>query len=225
MTKDEKAGKLPGARLLQFSENFFGQAGLEKIALPIISDLQHEYSNRSDTSITRFLILLRGYLSFWKATGLYSLFSKKGDIYPFKSTGFVVLLGTAVGVIISLLSWKGNQTLGRVSLFPDILTFLVFICLLFLVIWFCIRHSATRGFAEIWEVACRISKTIGLLLGTTNIFTGIRLFQPAPDSVLPDLTFLGLGFLLSMFIVLVFGMTAGLLVWGMYAFGKRTKTG
>ncbi len=221
MTKDEKNGKLPGARLLRFSERFFEQPGLEKIALPAIADLQHEYSSRSDKSITRFLILLRGYLSFWKATGIYSLFSSRGDIRPFKSTGFVVLMGAAVGVIISLLSWKGNQTPGLVTIFPDILTFLAFICFLFLVLWLCVRQLPVPSFAGIWKVAFRISTTIGLLLGTTTVFIGIRQFHH--PTLLPYLTLLGVVFLGSMFIVIVLGMAAGLLVWGMYTLGKHTK--
>lgn len=223
MTKDEKNGKLPGSRLLQFAERFFGQPGLEKIALPVIADLQHEYSSRPEKSLTRFLILLRGYLCFWKATGIYSLFSSRGDIRPFKSTGFVVLLGASVGIIISLLSWKLNQTPNLVSLFPNILTFLAFICLLFVAIWFCARQLPVHSFAGIWKVAYRISITIGLVFGTINVFIVIRQFQSYPDSVLPDFIYLGIGFLGSMLIVLVFGMTAGLLVWGMYALGKRTK--
>jgi len=40
------------------------------IVLPIIADLQHEYTAARPGAVMRPLILLRGYWSFWKAVGL-----------------------------------------------------------------------------------------------------------------------------------------------------------
>jgi hypothetical protein len=125
MIQGEINKKLPGSRLYQFSEKYFEQPGLEKIAQPIIADLQQEYSCRPHPSLARLFILLRGYSGFWKAIILYSLFSDEGNIRIFKSIGFFRLLGAAVGVIVAALSWRGNQTPGFVSLLPDVLTIVV----------------------------------------------------------------------------------------------------
>jgi len=225
MTQDTQTRKLPGERLLKFAEKYFEKPGLEKIALPVIADLQHEYSSRPAQSKPRFLILLRSYLSFWKTIGMYSLSSNEGNIRPFKSIRFVMLLGAAVGIIFSLISWRGNQTTGLVSTFPDMYSMLAFFVSLCLAIAFCVRQLPGHRFADIWKVAHRLYVIIGVILATTLTFIGIRQFKPAPDSVFPDLIFLGLGFLFSMFIVLVFSLIASLLVRGMYALGKRKIVG
>ena len=224
MTKDEKNGKLPGARLLRFSERFFEQPGLEKIALPAIADLQHEYSSRSDKSITRFLILLRGYLGFWKATGIYSLFSSRGDIRPFKSTGFVVLLGASAGVIISLLSWKRNQTPGLWNPFPDVLTALVFIFLFFLVTWFSARQLTAHCFHDIWKIGWKISLTTGIILGTVMFFLAFEIWRFPPGSIGTAIDYLqlaALSCLLTIALTFIFGVLSSFLVRCLFALYKK----
>jgi hypothetical protein len=215
MTEDNKNIRLPGSRLYQFSAKYFEQPALEKIARPIIADLQHEYSIKSQTSISCLLVLLRGYLGFWKAIGLYSLFSKEGNIRPFKSIGFIVFLGSAIGAVFSLLSWKGNQTAGGVMLFVNGFTMLIFFCLLWLAVWFCSRQLQSHRFLDIWRIARTISITTGVILGTTIIFLSYRQFHPF--SVL-QLSIVG--FLLTLALVLVFGLIASLLVRLLFAFRK-----
>lgn len=216
MTNDEKTGKLPGARLSRFAERFFEQPGLEKIALPIIADLQHEYSRRSDKSITRFLILLRGYLSFWKAIGIYSLFSSRGDIRPFQSIGFVLFLGAIVGTIVSIFSWMGNQTKGLVNIFPNWFTALLFLSLLFLAIWFCTRHLPDPRFRYIWKIARRIAAVNGIILGTACTLLCFRMFQGSVPFV-----FVIFFYLITLALTLVFGLIASLLVRCTIAFHPR----
>jgi hypothetical protein len=213
MTKDESTREMPGSRLLQFAERFFGQVGLEKIALPIIADLQHEYSSRSDKPVTRLLILLRGYLSFWKATCLYGLFSSRGDVRPFQSIGFTLFLGAASGTIVSIFIWMGNQTKGLAMLFPDWFTALLFLSLLFLAIWSCTRHMPDPRFRKIWKAAWRIASANGIILATVIILISLRLFHN------------GIGFIniivaygFTQLISLVCGFILSLLVWGMFVF-------
>lgn len=215
MTENKINIRLPGSRLYQFSTKYFEQPALEKIAEPIIADLQHEYSIKSQTSMSRLLVLLRGYLGFWKATGLYSLFSKEGNIRPFKSIGFIVFFGAAIGAVFSLLSWKGNQTPGTVYLFVDGFTMLIFFCLLCLAVWFCSCQLQSHRFLDIWRVARTISLTTGVILGTTIIFLSYR--QSHPSS---DLHFALVLFLLTLALVLVLGLIASLLVRFLFAFRK-----
>ncbi len=217
MTQSDKK-KLPGSKLHRFAEKYFEQPGLERIALPIIADLQQEYSSRPHTSLACFFILLRGYLGFWKSIALYSLFSNEGNIRVFKSTGFFRLLGAAAGAITALLSWKGNQTPGLVSLFPNVLTALTVLCLLFLAVWFCVRQIQAHRFPDIWWVSGKISVPIGLFLWMVQICLLFKLWSKPPDMFSLIVTFIET--VISMF---AYRMIACVLVRCVFAVSKSTK--
>jgi hypothetical protein len=218
MIQGEINKKLPGSRLYQFSEKYFEQPGLEKIAQPIIADLQQEYSCRPHPSLARLFILLRGYSGFWKAIILYSLFSDEGNIRIFKSIGFFRLLGAAVGVIVAALSWRGNQTPGFVSLLPDVLTAMTLLCLFCLAVWFCARQIQASRFPDIRWISGKISVPIGIILWTVDILLMFKLFHLPVPAV--HLAFSVIGIL---GVVFVNQIVASLLVWGVFTIRKSMK--
>jgi len=78
---------------------------VETIVLPIVADLQHEYSSLAHSAVTRSLVLLCGYWSFWKAVGLHTILStsRKGGLMIGSPTkrwtlpvfAVIILVGTA----------------------------------------------------------------------------------------------------------------------------------
>ena len=218
MTKRENSEKLPGSKLRQFAEKYFEQPGLERIALPIIADLQREYSSQPHKSLTRSFILLRGYLAFIKSIALYSLFSNEGNIRIFKSVGFFRLLGTAVGAISALLIWKGNRRPGLVSLFPDVLTALALLCLLCLVVWFCVRQLQAHGFPDIWRVSGKISVPVGIILWMTQWLLLHKLWALPLDAFNLILTFI-----VTLVVVLFYRTVACSIVWCVFVVTKSMK--
>lgn len=220
MTTSEKAKKLPGSKLHQFAEKYFEQPGLERIALPIIADLQREYSSQPHKSLTRFFILLRGYIAFIKSIALYSLFSNEGNIRIFKFIGFFRLLGTAVGGISALLIWKGNRRPGLVSLFPDVLTALALLCLLCLVVWFCVRQLQAHGFPDIWRVSGKILVPVGIILWITQLLLLHKLWALP---LLPDAFNLILTFIVTLVVVLIYRTVACSFVWCVFVVNTSMK--
>ena len=218
MSKSENAKKLPGSKLHQFAEKYFEQPGLERIALPIIADLQQEYLSRPHTSLTRFFILLRGHLGFWKAIALYSLFSDEGNIRIFKSIGFFRFLGAVVGMIGALLSWKWNRIPGRVSLFPNVLTALAVLCLLYLAVWFCVQQLQAHGIPDIWRVSGKISVPVGIILWMTSILLQCKLWTRPPDMFSFILTSI-----LTAAVVFVYRTIACSTVWCVFVVTKSMK--
>jgi hypothetical protein len=217
MTKEDNTRELPGLMLLKFAKKYFEQPGLERIALPIIADLQREYSTRLNAS-TRFCILLRGYLGFWKSIALYSLFSAEGNIRIFKSVRFFRLLGVAVGIIGALLSWKGNRMPVLVSLFPDVLTALAVLCLLCLAVWFCVRQLQPHGFPDIWRVSGKISVPVGIILWMMHWLLLHKLWALPLDAFN-----LIVAFISTLVLVLVYRMVACLIVWCVFVVTKSMK--
>jgi hypothetical protein len=229
MTKDTGTSKLPGAWLLQFAEKYFEQSGLDKIALPIIADIQREYSGEPHKFLTQLFFRMRGYISFWKAITLYSLFSDEGNVRIFKAIGFYRFLGIAVGTLVSLLSWKGNQVPGRVSLIPDAATGLALLCFLCLAIWFCARQLQVHYFSDIWRVSGKIVEPIGIILFIASLLlmrklwsmpvSMLNLWNLSVSSLPVGLSFIAINYGL----MLVYRLSSCFLVWCVSAVGKRMK--
>jgi hypothetical protein len=217
MTQDTNTSKLPGSRLLQFAEKYFEQTALEKIALPVIADIQQEYSSKPQASLVRFFILMRGYFSFWKAIGLYSVFSDEGNIRIFKSISFYRLLGTVVGSIAAILSWKGNQTPHFVSLIPSWEIGLALLCFLCLAIWFCTRQLQAHYFINIWWVSSKISLPIIIILWILSIMLMFKLFSTVDFRIAVMMSIAILVMMLAYRLITCF------LVWSVLAVGKRMK--
>lgn len=101
MTPVFRRNGLAGTRLRRFAEKYLDQSTVELIALPIIADLQHEDSAEPRTCITRSLVQLRSYWSFWKAIGLQTVIGGGKKMRTIKFIGvdvltFVILLVAAV---------------------------------------------------------------------------------------------------------------------------------
>lgn len=75
MTPAGNSLRLPGSRLRRFAEKHLDNSAVEKIVLPIIADLQHEYLSLPRSGMMGLQVLLRGYWSFWKAIGLQMVFT------------------------------------------------------------------------------------------------------------------------------------------------------
>lgn len=87
MTHGSQIWEPPGSRLLRFAEKHLDHSVVDMIVLPIIADLQHEYSKLPRTDMARSLVLLRGYWSFWKAIGLHTIISGDGKMRIAKLVG------------------------------------------------------------------------------------------------------------------------------------------
>ena len=122
------------------------------------------------------------------------------------SMGARILLGAATGIVVSLLSWKGNQTENTVSTFPDLVTFLALAGLTFLSVWFYARRSQSHDAGEVWRAGATIAASAGLLFGTTVVVIGVaRLGEP-------HLQLLASGFVTGLVSSLACGAVASALV-------------
>jgi hypothetical protein len=217
MHSDKNNRELPGSWLYQFAQKHFDPTRLEKIFLPIIADLQHEYLSMPHTALKRSWVLLRSYWSFWKAIGLCSIFNSGGNIRMSQSPIFTMIWGAAAGVIVSLLSWNGNRTPGTISVYSGF-TAPVLLGLLCLAVWFCTRHLQIRHFAEIWKVARRISIITGIIFGIVQIFLMFARFHSHPGPLM-----ISVGFLVPVISVYVNGILASILVRGISALCQNTE--
>jgi hypothetical protein len=80
MSAERTARKLPGARLFRIAARYFDQATAETTLIPIIADLQHEFSDEPHGAIPRWFLLLRGYWDFWMVVGVLSVTDRKAHM-------------------------------------------------------------------------------------------------------------------------------------------------
>ena len=117
-----------------------------------------------------------------------------------------VLLGLAIGIVVSLLSWQGNQTDHSVSTLPDLFTFLVLVGLTCGAVWFCARRSPLHNSATVWKVGGTVAATAGILFGMAIVLIGLARFgQPRPHLLI-------FGFLTAFGSALLCGAVASALV-------------
>jgi hypothetical protein len=131
--------------------------------------------------------------------------------------GVRLFSGTAVGVIVSLLSWRGNSSPGLVSIIPDALTGIVLVGLMCITVLFCARQYQARTFAAIWKIGFVISVTAGIILGAAMTAKAVELFHS------PHVSSLAVLFLSALVIVMVCGFAASLLARYLPAGGDRKK--
>ncbi len=84
--------------------------------------------------------------------------------------GIRILLGVAVGGIVSLLSWNGNRTPHSVSTFPDLLTLFALVVLTCCAVYICIRQSEMKSTFTFWKTGITIGATAGLVFGIVLVF-------------------------------------------------------
>ena len=90
-------------------------------------------------------------------------------------------LGAAVGLVVAIMSWRGNQTAGLVSTFPDAVTFVVLALLLAAAVHFDSRRSHPQDRAAWLRMGLTIAAASGLVFGSAIIWLGIvRFSSPSP---------------------------------------------
>jgi hypothetical protein len=120
--------------------------------------------------------------------------------------GLQMLLGTAVGLVVAVVSWAGNRTPHVVSTFPDFSTFLVLLALTWFAVWLCVRKSQVRDVIQVWKIAGTIAVTAGFSFGLMLVLVGMARFdRPAP-------LLLAFGFLTAFGSSLLCGAAASLIV-------------
>jgi hypothetical protein len=120
MTYESDSWGLPGSRLHRFAERHLDRSVVEMIVLPIIADLQHEYSKLPRTAMARPLVLLRGYWSFWKAIGLHTVISGDVKMRITKSVGvdaFAFVLFSIAAFLFFRLGYMFHPNLNRSMIF------------------------------------------------------------------------------------------------------------
>jgi len=113
-------------------------------------------------------------------------------------------LGLAVGAVVSLMCWRGNQTPHLVSTFPDGLTFLMLVVLLSVAVWF---DQRWRGRAASLRAGLTIAAAAGVIFGSTVALLGTLQFTR------PAVVLLAFGFLTALGSSLVVGGVATLALW------------
>lgn len=73
-------------------------------------------------------------------------------------------LGVVVGVVISLMCWRGNQTPHLVSTFPDVVTFIAMVVLLSAAVWFDQRRQSRTASLR---AGLTVAATAGTIFGST----------------------------------------------------------
>ena len=90
-------------------------------------------------------------------------------------------LGSIAGLVVGLLSWRGNQSANLVSTFPDALTFVAMALLLVLAIRFVHRRMAPPDQAALMRAAVTVATAAGVVFGAAVVGLGVARFaNPAP---------------------------------------------
>ena len=113
-----------------------------------------------------------------------------------------LILGSAVGLVGGLLSWRGNREPHLVSTFPDTLTFLVFLVLITSVVWLELGRQAVPNRSAALRLGAVIGSAAGVVFGTVLIVLGVFQFTR------PFVTLLAFGFVGAIVISVAFGLLA-----------------
>lgn len=90
-------------------------------------------------------------------------------------------LGLLVGLVVSLLCWRGNQSPQVVSTFPDLFTLLVLAALLAAAIRFILSRGQMYGRSASLHVGLRVAVAAGTVFGSAVVVLGLlRFSNPAP---------------------------------------------
>ena len=87
-----------------------------------------------------------------------------------------LILGSAVGLVGGLMSWRGNQTPHLVSTFPDTLTFVVFLVLMTSVVWLELGRQAVPNRSAALRLGAAIGSAAGVVFGTVLVVLGVIQF-------------------------------------------------
>ena len=122
-------------------------------------------------------------------------------------------LGTAVGAVVALMCWRGNQSPHLVSTFPDGITFLFLVALVGVAVWFNQRGHDAHDRATSLRAGLTIAAAAGVVFGSAVAVLGIFRFTH------PSLVLSAFGFLTALSSSLVCGaMTA--LAWSRWRLAR-----
>ena len=113
-----------------------------------------------------------------------------------------LLLGSAVGAVAGLMSWRGNQEPHLVSTFPDLVTFLVFMVLVTSVVWLELGRRAVPNRSAALRAGAVVGSGAGVALGSAMIWVGVIQFTK------PFVILLSYGFLGAFVLSVMFGLFA-----------------
>jgi hypothetical protein len=90
-------------------------------------------------------------------------------------------LGSLVGLVVGLLSWRGNQSANVVSTFPDVFTFVALALLLAVAIRFVLRRVRRLGRSASLRAGLTVAVAAGVVFGAAVVGLGFaRFVNPAP---------------------------------------------
>ncbi|HQX83299.1 MAG TPA: hypothetical protein PKW63_16155 [Vicinamibacterales bacterium] len=99
-----------------------------------------------------------------------------------------LVIGTGIGLVTGLMSWRGNVTANVVSVFPDGLTLVVLAALLVAAIRFELRRTIARDGRESLRTGLTIAAAAGMVFGSAVVALGIARFS-APSAALSAFLF------------------------------------
>ena len=88
-----------------------------------------------------------------------------------------ILLGVVIGIVVSGLSWRGNQTPHGVSIFPDFATALALLILTCGAVWLAVRLSPEPDPRGIWKAGMTIATVAGVVFGFGLAYIGVHQFS------------------------------------------------
>ena len=92
-------------------------------------------------------------------------------------------IGTGIGLVTGLMSWRANVTDNVVSVFPDILTFAVLATLLVAAVRFEFRRTSGHDRRAALRAGLTIAAAAGVVFGTALVALGVARFS-APSALL-----------------------------------------
>ena len=92
-------------------------------------------------------------------------------------------IGTAIGLVTGLMSWRANATDNVVSVFPDVLTFAVLAALLAAAVRFELRRTNAHDRRASLRAGLTIAAAAGVVFGTAIVTLGLARFS-APSATL-----------------------------------------
>ena len=95
-----------------------------------------------------------------------------------------VFAGTAVGVLVSLLSFLGNHTPHTLYVFPDLTMVLVFVGAIIGGIGFVVRLHRLETRTSIWKGGMAVALSSGFVFGIGTAITGALLLSQSRTPVL-----------------------------------------
>ena len=113
-------------------------------------------------------------------------------------------LGTAVGLVVSLMCWRGNQTPHLISTFPDLVTLIVLAVLLNAAVRFDLRWRSIQDRATSLRAGLTIGAAAGVVFGSTVAVLGLFRFSH------PTMVLLAFGFLTAFASALACGAVAAM---------------